>query len=98
MSTYICVVKLVRPELLEDMSPEQGAIMERHFGRLQQGVREGKVVLAGPCTNGAFGIVVYDADSEEEAAAYMDEDPAVQGGLMTAELHPFRISLMQGRT
>jgi len=64
---------------------------------LEDAKLETKVVLAGPCTDGAFGIVVFEADSEEDAAVYMNGDPAVEGGLMSAELHPFRISLMQGR-
>jgi len=97
MSAFVYVIKMVRPELLEHMSPEQEAIMEKHFMRLKEGVESGKVVLAGPCTDGAFGIVVFEADSEEDAADYMNADPAVEGGLMSAELHPFRISLMQGR-
>jgi uncharacterized protein YciI len=88
---------MVRPELLERLSPEQEAIMEKHFLRLKEGVADGKVVLAGPCTDGAFGIVVFQAESQENAAAYMNGDPAVEGGLMSAELHPFRISLLQGR-
>jgi uncharacterized protein YciI len=97
MPTFIYVIKPVRPELLGHMSPGQEAIMEKHFLRLKQGVDDGKVVLAGPCTDGAFGIVLFYADSEEDATNYMNGDPAVEGGLMTAELHPFRISLMQGR-
>lgn len=97
MSTFIYVVKLVHPQLLERMSPEQEAVMEKHFLRLKQGVEDGRVILAGPCTDGAFGIVLFHADSEEDATDYMNGDPAVEGGLMTAELHPFRISLMQGR-
>jgi uncharacterized protein YciI len=43
----------------------------------------------------AFGIVVFQASSEEEAQEYMKNDPAVKKGIMTAELHPFRISLLQ---
>jgi len=39
--------------------------------------------------------VIYNADSDADARAWMEADPAVSGGLMTAELHPFRISLSQ---
>ena len=97
MATFVYVVRMVRPELLEHMSAEQEAIMEEHFLRLKKGVTDGRVVLAGPCTDGAFGIVIFQADSQEDAADYASGDPAVESGLMSVELHPFRISLMQGR-
>jgi uncharacterized protein YciI len=97
MATFLYAIRMIRPELLEHTSPEQETIMEAHFSRLQEGVAEGKVVLAGPCTDGAFGIVIFEAASRADAAAFMSGDPAVEQGLMSAELHPFRISLMQGR-
>jgi uncharacterized protein YciI len=97
MPTYLYIVKLVHPDLFEHMEPEQEKVMEAHFIRLQEGVEQGQVVLAGPCTDGAFGIVIFEAQSEQEAEDHMLVDPAVVAGIMTAELHPFRISLMQNR-
>lgn len=94
-STFVYVVKLARPELHEKMSKEEEAIVDEHFERLKIGVAEGKVILAGPCLDKAFGIVVFQASSEKEAYEYMKNDPAVKKGIMTAELHPFRISLLQ---
>ncbi len=38
----------------------------------------------------------FRCDSEEAAAEFMRSDPAVQGGVMTAELHSFRVSLWAG--
>jgi uncharacterized protein YciI len=96
-TTYLYMVRLVHPDLLEHTDPEQKRVMEAHFVRLKEGVEQGQVVLAGPCTDGAFGIVIFEAQSEQEAEAYMLADPAVVAGIMTAELHPFRISLMQNR-
>ena len=91
------MVKLVHPDLFEHMDPDQEKVIEAHFLRLKKGVKEGQVVLAGPCTDGAFGIVVFYAASDQEAEAYMFGDPALVAGIMTAELHPFRISLMQNQ-
>ena len=51
------------------------------------------MLLAGPCLDGAFGIVLFEAESDEAARAFMASDPAIQGGVMTGELHPLRISL-----
>ncbi|MCZ7543954.1 MAG: hypothetical protein M5R40_10645 [Anaerolineae bacterium] len=50
-----------------------------------------------PDLDGAFGVVIFEAASEAAARAYMESDPAVKNGVMTAELHPMRVSLMAGR-
>lgn len=67
--------------------------------KLQGLLKEGKLILAGK-TEGldskTFGIVIFEADSEEEAKMIMDSDPAVLEGIMTAELHPYRVALMRG--
>jgi uncharacterized protein YciI len=97
MPTYLYLLRLRDRRLPEQMTPTQERVMEAHFGRLQRGVQESTVLLAGPCTDGAFGIVVYKAASPETAQAYADADPAVSAGLMSVEVHPFRVSLMRGQ-
>jgi uncharacterized protein YciI len=42
-----------------------------------------------------FGIVVFEAESLEEATKIMQSDPAVIGKVMTAEVHPFSVALMR---
>ena len=63
MSTFIYVVKLVKSEMLEKMSSEEEAVVEDHFNRLGKALAEGKLILAGPCLDGEFGIVVFRAQS-----------------------------------
>jgi uncharacterized protein YciI len=41
-----------------------------------------------------MGIAVFEAADEAAARAIMAADPAVSEGVMTAEVFPFRISLM----
>ena len=53
----------------------------------------GKVILAGPCMDDTFGIVIFKADNEMEANAFMMADPSIQNNVMMAELHPLKISL-----
>ena len=67
--------------------------MGEHFGYLKAKLEEGALVLAGPCLDAAFGLVVFHAEDEAEARRVMDGDPAVVHGIMDAELHGFRISL-----
>jgi uncharacterized protein YciI len=69
--------------------------MEEHFKGLKKTFAEGKLLFAGPCEDRSFGIVVFRANSEEKAEKFMRNDPAVKQGAMTAELHPFHVSLAE---
>jgi uncharacterized protein YciI len=42
-----------------------------------------------------FGLVIFEAASEEAAQAFMRADPAVAAGVMTASLHPYSIALQR---
>jgi len=94
-STFIYVLRRVNPEPLAKMSQKEEAIVDEHFEYLKKRLTEGKLTLAGRCIEGEFGIVIFHADSEEQAEDFMKNDPAVKNGVMTAELHPFRIALME---
>lgn len=93
--TFIYVLRLVKPESFDNMSPEDEKIINEHFERLKKGLDKGTLILAGPCLDGAFGIVIFRAKSLTEAETFMNNDPAVKTGVMTAELHPFRVSLRE---
>jgi uncharacterized protein YciI len=83
-------------QFVEDATEAESAAMRRHFAYLKRALDDGRLVLAGPATDGRFpGIVVFEA--EDEARAFMENDPSVQAGVMLAELHPFRVSLLRGR-
>jgi len=93
VATWIYVVRLTRPEAVLLQTEEESAAIDRHFIRLQQACTVGTVRLAGPATDGSFGIVIFEAEDEAAARSFMAEDPAVLSGVMTAELHPFHVSL-----
>jgi len=42
-----------------------------------------------------FGIAIFEAADEAAARKFMEEDPAVVAGVMTAELHPFSVVLQR---
>lgn len=94
---WVYLIRPVRPGFMETATEAEDRVMGEHFAHLQRQLAEGRLVLAGPCLDAAFGIVVFHAPGEAEAAAMMRADPAVAAGLMTAELHPFRVSLLAGR-
>ena len=71
-------------------------MLERHFVRFQQAARSGQLILAGRTSepgDKTFGIAIFEASDEDAARKFMESDPAVVAGLMTAELHPFAVAL-----
>ncbi len=68
-----------------------------HLKNLEPLVREGRVVLAGPLTDGAGSLIVLRADSQEEAERIAREDPyTVHGIFESVEVHPFKIVFPEG--
>jgi uncharacterized protein YciI len=82
--------------LTEGPTEHESAIIDEHFEYLQKLVGQGVVFTAGRTQNAGertFGIVIFAADSEAEAAELMRNDPAVSSGVMRAELFPYRTAL-----
>ncbi len=69
------------------------AVVDRHWDFLLDLRERGRLVFAGRCYDGPFGIVVFEAEDLEAAQALMESDPSVRAGLQTAELHPFKVGL-----
>jgi uncharacterized protein len=99
---FIYVLKLIpRLHKEESWTDEDDGIVHRHFTRLKEMTESGVVIHAGRTLNeeeNAFGIVVFQADDEEQATAMMEADPAVKEGIMTAELFPYRVALLRKET
>ncbi|HVF65137.1 MAG TPA: YciI family protein [Casimicrobiaceae bacterium] len=77
---------------------KDNAAVGRHFERLSKGVEAGYVVFAGRTReplDKTFGLVVFEAESESAARAFMESDPAVEAGVMTATLHPYALALQR---
>lgn len=91
------IIKKPRKNFIETMTAEESEIMSAHFLYLKQKLSEGKLILAGPVTNGDFGVSILEVESEEEARDIMNNDPAVIAGIMNPTLYPYRVSLLRGR-
>lgn len=90
----------VAPHLHDEAkwSEKDKAATSRHFERLKRATERGKVILAGRTTeqlDKTFGLVVFEAENEKDAQAFMDDDPAVIAGVMTATLHPYSVALQR---
>jgi len=101
MPYFICQLKLspfYRNE--SNWSEATRHIISRHFNHLKQNCDNGKVLLAGrsdlPVSDSDnFGICIFEASSLEEARQFMDSDPSVVDGVMTARLFPFSLAMMR---
>ena len=74
------------------------AAVGAHFQRLAQATAAGQVILAGRTTEApdlTMGLVVFEAEDEAAAKAFMESDPAVVAGVMTATLHPYKVALLR---
>ncbi len=93
MPEYLYLTHPFRDGFFEQPTPEEDAAMEAHFQYLKKATEENIVLLAGPCLDDTFGLVVFRAENEVAAQAFMLNDPSVKANVMMAELHPMRVSL-----
>ncbi len=72
-------------------------ILGRHFAKLQELQKEGKLILAGrTAVKESMGLVVLEVENETEARKIMENDDAVKAGIMSAEVFPFQTALIKG--
>jgi uncharacterized protein len=94
---FLYRIQPTRPAMLtEGLTEREDAIIGEHFAYLSRLVDDGRVFMAGrtlETDERSFGIVVFHAETPEDAAALMQGDPAVRHGVMRAELFPYRIAL-----
>jgi uncharacterized protein len=96
MPEYLYLIHPYRDGFFEEPTPEESTVMEEHFQYLVRAKEAGNILLAGPCLDNTFGIIVFSAINDESAHNFMFNDPSVKKNVMMAELHPLRISL-QGK-
>jgi uncharacterized protein YciI len=90
---FVCLLRPPRADFMQTMTEAEEAIIGRHFDYLKSLLGRGQLVIAGPCLDGAFGLVVLAAESAESANAILAGDPAVAGGVFTPEIREMRVSL-----
>jgi uncharacterized protein YciI len=96
---FVYVLRLV--ERLHDDKAWTKADQEtvgRHFLHLKAATERGQAIAVGRTKepgDKTFGLVIFEADSPEAARSFADSDPAVVGGVMTVEVHPFALVLLR---
>ncbi|MBO9605689.1 MAG: hypothetical protein J7639_07045 [Paenibacillaceae bacterium] len=76
---YVAALTIIDAELNAKVRPA-------HLEYLNGLYKEGKVVMAGPFTDKKGGMVIYRADSFEEAQQLAEADPVIAEKARTLEL------------
>ncbi|MHC4846534.1 MAG: YciI family protein [Planctomycetota bacterium] len=99
---FLYTVKPTRLAMLTDgPTKDEAAVLKQHGAYIGGLAEQGVVELAGrtqTADESTFGIVVLHADDEDAARRLMHDDPAVQHGIMSATLYPYRIAFRSERT
>ena len=87
------LLKLIapRPDFATTMTAAEMKVMQDHGTYLTQFVERGSLIVMGPVLdpNGAWGMAVFEAGSEDEVRAIIEKDPTVLSGLgFTWEFYP----------
>jgi uncharacterized protein YciI len=98
MKQWLYRIQPSRKDMLaEGPTPEEQRIVGEHFASLKEMTEKGVVMLAGRTLNtdtSSFGIVIFKAEDEMEAARIFADDPAVKAGVFRGELFPFSVALV----
>lgn len=93
MDNYLVVLTPCRPTLAQDATEAELAVVGEHFAHLQKRRDAGGLFLAGRTEGGEMGVIVLRASTADEVDAFLNADPAIRDGLMTATRYPFRLAL-----
>ena len=92
---------MVRPafdqRFMREASQAERTVFDEHGQWLEDLYAEGRLRFAGRCYDGPFGLIVVDAENEQEARALMESDPSIRAGVQTAELYPFKTFIAAAR-
>lgn len=93
--SWLVVLRPVREEMPFEPTEAESRIVGEHYEYLKQLHSERRLVLAGPSAlpGDTFGLGIFEQDDRAEVEAIVAADPAVAGGIMTAEIRPYRIAV-----
>jgi len=93
MPDFIYIIHPFRHGFFDSPTPQEAVILDEHFQYLEKAAKAGTVLLAGPCTDDTFGVVIFRAENMDAATTFMFTDPAIRSNVMVGELHPMRLSI-----
>lgn len=96
---HIYILRPVRTGMVTDGPDEhETPILAAHYKYLMDLGEAGQLSVFGRTANNdetTIGLVLINSDVEADARSVMENDPAVEGGVMSAALFPFRMAFPQ---
>jgi uncharacterized protein YciI len=79
------------PGWTAESTPETERVQAEHMKHIQKMAADGKLVAAGPITDGGQlrGIFIFAVPTLDEAKSLAGADPAVKAGRLAVEVHPW---------
>lgn len=93
MPDFIYIIHPFRHGFFDSPTSQEAVILDEHFQYLEKAAKAGTVLLAGPCTDDTFGVVIFRAENMDTATTFMFNDPTIRSNVMVGELHPMRLSI-----
>jgi uncharacterized protein YciI len=79
------------PKWSSNPGQDAAALQQQHVDYVQSLLKSGQAVIAGSIKDESdlVGVYIFRAKSADEARSWVNADPAVTGGHVVAELHPW---------
>jgi len=97
LKQYVYFIEPARKTFEQDATEEESRIVSAHFEYLKRMLADDRLVLAGRTMDKQtpFGVVVFEAASDEAAEAVFKGDPAVKAGVFVGNVRPYGVALMR---
>ena len=90
---YLIMYRPPRSTFVDDISPQESLIIEKHFDYLKDLHGKDIAIFVGRVADARFGIAVIKAADETEAQSLMENDPAIKHDVFKGEVLEFRVAL-----
>lgn len=89
MKSYYMLIYLRGDRAQEFSEEELEKIQQGHLAHINEMAKEKVVIMAGPFEgdDNKRGILVFDLATEEEVIAWVEQDPSIQAGRLSYEIH-----------
>lgn len=95
---FLILLRPARDTFPGDATPTELAVIGDHFEHMKRATEAGDAILVGRTQDERpLGLAVIEADDEAAARRFLEADPAVKGGIFSAELRPYQVALMRER-
>jgi uncharacterized protein len=94
MKTWFVRLIPPRPTFMQDITESEQKIMQEHLVYLKGLYAKGVLIFGGPVLEpkGVYGVLVFEAATEDEARAIASADPSVKAGVNRIEVAEMRVA------